>query len=422
MTTNFYFWLILVSSGGFWLLDLVANALNLRALKPSLPESFKGIYDEAAYRRMVEYTSVSTRFELIESTFVIAVFFGFWFLGGYGWLDRLARSFHHGPILTGLIFFGILTLAQGVLSLPFSIYSTFGIEQRFGFNKTTVGTFIGDLIKSLLGGSVLGGSLLALVLWIFSLHSAYIWLYAWGTVTALMLLLMYLAPAVILPLFNKFTPLEDGELKRAILDYAGAQKFPVAGIYVMDGSKRSTKANAFFTGLGRMKKIALFDTLIANQTVEELVAVLAHEVGHFKHRHLLQHLSCSILKLGLLLFLAQYCVHAAGLFAAFGVAPSDYAGLTFFMLLLKPLNFVFSLLQGIQSRRHEYQADHYAATTTGKPEALASALKKLSQSNLSNLAPHPLYVTLYHSHPPLLQRLKPLEGGATARPGGGLDA
>jgi len=200
--------------------------------------------------------------------------------------------------------------------------------------------------------------------------------------------------------------LEDGSLKSAILAYADSQQFPVAGIYVMDGSKRSTKANAFFTGLGKMKKIALFDTLIAKQSVEELVAVLAHEVGHFKHRHLFQHMGFSILKLGLFLFLAQYCIKDSRLFAAFGVAPSTYAGLAFFLLLLKPLNFIFSLFQGFQSRKHEYEADRFAVTTTGQGEALAGSLKKLSQSNLSNLAPHPLYVTLYHSHPPLLQRLE----------------
>jgi len=409
MTTNFYFWLILCAAGGFWLLDLIANWLNLRLLQPTLPESFKSVYDETAYRRMVEYTAARTRFEAIESTFLLVVFFGFWFLGGYGWVDRFARSFHHGPIITGLIFFGLLSFGQGLLGLPFSLYSTFGLEQRFGFNKTTVGVFIADLLKSLLIGSLLGGGLLALVLRIFEIDSPHMWLGAWGAITLLMMLMMYLAPAIILPLFNKFTPLEEGELKRAILDYADSQKFPVAGVFVMDGSKRSTKANAFFTGLGKMKKIALFDTLIANHTVNELVAVLAHEIGHFKHRHLIQHLVCSILKLGLFLFLAQQCVHATGLFHAFGVSPSTYAGLAFFLLLLKPLNFIFSLLEGLQSRRHEFQADRFAAITTGTPEALASALKKLSQNNLSNLSPHPLYVVLYHSHPPLLQRLEALE-------------
>ena len=419
MTTNFYFWLIFGTVMGLYLLDLLANWLNLRALKPSLPDSFRSIYDESEYRRMVEYTAVRTRFDALESSVLLAGFLGFWLLGGYGWMDRFARSFHQGPILTGLIFFGVIAIGQGIIGLPFSIYGTFGIEQRFGFNKTTPRLFIADLLKSLLLGCILGGGLLAVVLRLFEIDSPYMWVFAWGAISLLMILLMVLAPAFILPLFNKFTPLEEGELKHAILAYAGSQKFPVAGLFVMDGSKRSTKANAFFTGLGKMKKIALFDTLIADcktgsaQSMEEVVAVLAHEIGHFKHRHVLQHLACSILKMGLFLFLAQHCVKAPGLFAAFGIqSVSNYAGLALFLLLLKPLNFFFSLLQGAQSRRHEFQADRFAAQTTGRPEAIIGALKKLSKNNLSNLAPHPLYVTLYHSHPPLLKRIEAI-GGAT---------
>jgi STE24 endopeptidase len=429
MKTNLYFWVVLAAVVGFWLLDLVANWLNLRSLKPSLPEAFKGIYDEAEYRRMIDYTRTRTRFEAAESSFMLLVFLLFWFLGGYPWLDEVVRSFNLNPIITGLIFFGALALGQGVIGLPFSIYSTFGIEQRFGFNKTTPKTFLADLIKGVVLGSLLGGGLLAMLLWLLQFSS--FWVYAWIATALVMLLLSFLAPAVILPLFNKFTPLPEGALRRAILAYADAQQFPVGGLYVMDGSKRSSKANAFFTGLGKTKKIALFDTLIesfmgkgaseekpseveaeeSRKGVEELVAVLAHEIGHFKHRHVPQHMATAILKMGLFFFLAQYCVEAPGLFAAFGIeSGSAYIGLALFLLLFKPVSALTSVLEGIQSRRHEYQADRFAATTTGNPEAMIAALKKLSRNNLANLSPHPLYVALYHSHPPLIQRIEALRG------------
>ena len=412
MTTNFYFWLILFAVVGFWLLDLIANWLNLCALEPSLPDSFNGIYDEAEYRRMVEYTGARTRFEAVDSSVMLGIFLLFWLLGGYGWMDRFACSFQQGSILTGLIFFGCLALGQGVVGLPFSIYGTFVIEERFGFNKSTPWTFVSDVLKAAVLGAVLGGGFLALVLPL--LDSPSLWLYAWGATALLMLLMSWIAPAVILPMFNNFTPLPDGELKRAILAYADAQKFPLAGLFVMDGSKRSTKANAFFTGMGRMKKIALYDTLIdsfivgnESKGVDELVAVLAHEVGHFKRRHIWQGMAFSILNIGAFFFLAQHFVKAPGLFAAFGIqSVSTYAGLALFMLLFKPLSALGSLLQGALSRRNEYQADRFAAETTGHPEAMIRALKKLSKNNLSNLAPHPLYVVLNHSHPPLLKRIE----------------
>lgn len=410
MATNPYFWIILCSLIGFYLLDLVAGRLNLKLLKPVLPDEFKGIYDEAEYRRLLDYTRATTGFEVIDSTFNLVLLLSFWFLGGYGFLNHFVESAFAGSIARGLLFFGVLWIGHLLINLPFDLYETFVIEQKFGFNKTTPGTFVTDLIKSLLLGAVLGGGLLALVLALFQHGGPYIWIQAWIVTSVLLLLFAAVAPAVILPLFNKFTPLEEGDLKTAILEYGKAQSFPISGLYVMDGSRRSTKSNAFFTGFGRTKKIALFDTLVKNHTVAELVAVLAHEIGHYKLRHIPQHLAAAIANIGVFLFLASHFIHTRALFEAFGVESMQvYCGLAFFLVFYTPLSRLLSVVRCFLMRRHEFQADRFAAETTRDPQSMIDALKKLSKSNLSNLSPHPLYVALYHSHPPVLQRIRAIQ-------------
>ncbi len=305
---------------------------------------------------------------------------------------------------------GGLWFGHWLINLPFDLYDTFSIEQRFGFNKMTPALFVADQIKSLLLTGVIGGGVLAILLALFQQSGPATWLYAWGFTSVLLFVFAYIAPAVILPLFNKFTPLEDGELKTAILDYGKSHAFSIAGLFVMDGSKRSTKSNAFFTGFGRTKKIVLFDTLIANHTVDELVAVLAHEIGHYKLRHILQHLAVAVANIGVFLFLAAHFIQARGLFDAFRVeSMSAYAGLALFLVFYNPLSRALSIVRGFQTRRHEFQADRFASETTHHPQAMIDALKKLSKSNLSNLAPHPLCVVLYHSHPPVLQRIAAIQ-------------
>jgi STE24 endopeptidase len=407
---NAFFWLILVANVGMYLLDALANRLNLRALKPELPADFEGVYDREEYRRFLEYTAVTAKFERIEATWDLALLLGFWFLGGYDWLDRAARSAHMGFIATGLLYLGALYFGRWLLGLPLEIYETFRIEERFGFNKTTPATFAGDQVKSLLLSTVLGGGLLALVLDILQYAGRAAWLYEWIAASALLIALVYAAPALILPLFNKMTPLEDGELRQAIMACASRLGFPLTEISVMDGSRRSTKANAFFTGIGRTKRVVLFDTLVRNHTVDELVAVLAHEIGHFKLRHIVQHIAGAILNIGIFLFLAQWLIHRGGLYRAFGVThPSIYVGLALFRVLYGPLSRVLGIVRGAQSRTHEFAADRFAAENTGLPHALGEALKKLSRNNLGNLSPHPLHVILYHSHPPVLARVRELE-------------
>jgi STE24 endopeptidase len=409
--TNALFWLILIANAGMYLLDTLANRLNLNALKPDLPVEFEGIYDREEYRRFLGYTEVTARFERVEAAWDMVLLLGFWLLGGYDWLDRVLRSAHLGVIFTGLLYLGVLYFAKWLLALPLEIYETFRIEERFGFNKTTPATFAGDQVKSLLLSAILGGALLALVLDILQHSGPLAWLYAWTAASVLLIAMVYAAPALILPLFNKMTPLEDGELRREIMACAQRLRFPLSEIFVMDGSRRSTKANAFFTGIGGTKRVVLYDTLVRNHSTDELVAVLAHEIGHYKLRHIVKHIAGAILNIGIFLFLAQWLIGWPALYEAFGVRqPSVYVGLALFLVLYGPLSRVLGILSGARSRRHEFEADRFAAENTGLPQALGDALKKLSRNNLGNLAPHRLHVILYHSHPPVLERVRALEG------------
>jgi STE24 endopeptidase len=390
-----------------FILNLVTDILNLKALKKELPSEFSDVYDADRYAKSQEYTRVQTRFGLWVSSFDLLILLVFWFAGGFNWVDQWARGFEFGVIGTGLIFIGVLMIAKTIISIPISIYSTFVIEERFGFNKTTAGTFVMDRLKGLLLSVVIGAPLLAGIIAFFEFGGPYAWFYAWMAVTAFSLVMQYVAPTWIMPLFNKFTPLEEGELRTAIENYADKVEFPLQGIYVIDGSKRSAKSNAFFTGFGKNKRIALYDTLIENHTTDELVAVLAHEIGHYKKKHIVKNMMISTLHTGVLFGLLQIFLTMPGLFDAFYMEQmSVYAGLIFFGMLYAPIEMILSVLMQIQSRKHEYEADAFAATTTGKPEDMIAVLKKLSADNLSNLTPHPLNVFLNYSHPPALMRIR----------------
>ena len=339
----------------------------------------------------------------------------FWFAKGFALLDAWVRALELGPIYSGLIYIGLLLLFKGLLSLPFSIYSTFVIEARFGFNKTTPATYVLDLLKGLLLAVLLGTPLLAAILAFFEYTGPHAWWYCWIGVTLYTLIVQFVAPAWIMPLFNKFTPLEEGELKSAILTYARGIEFPLENVFQMDGSRRSTKSNAFFTGFGRHKRIVLFDTLVQQHSVTELVAILAHEMGHYKKKHIRQSLFLGILQTGLMLFLLAQFITYQGLFDAFYMLhQSVYAGMLFFAMLYAPIDFFSGILMQLRSRRNETAADQFAAETTQDPESMVSALKKLSVHNLSNLTPHPFYVFLHYSHPPVLQRIQMLSDPAPA--------
>ena len=401
---------ILVTLVCGYLLSSLADVLNLRHLSPTLPEEFSGTYDAKVYAASQEYLKASTRFGLLTSSLNLVFILGFWFFKGFAVVDTAVRQLDLGPIVTGVLFMGILAVLRFVTQLPFKVYATFVLEERFGFNNTTPALFIKDMIKGGVLAAVIGIPFLALILWVFHSLGNQAWLWGWVLAAGFTLVMQYLVPTWIMPLFNRFSPLEDGELKQAIMDYAQKIRFPLTQVFVMDGSKRSKKSNAFFTGFGKNKRIVLFDTLIKNHTTPELLAVLAHEMGHYKKHHILSRMVLAMAHMGLLFFLLSLCLSLDSLFAAFFVdTPSVHAGLIFFSLLMTPVDLVFSILVQALSRRDEYQADRYAAQTLGTGEHLILALKKLSADNLSNLTPHPFHVLLNYSHPPVLDRIQALK-------------
>jgi len=404
---NFYQYFLVIALLAKFLVNLLSELLNLRSLQPDLPAEMNGCCDPAQYAKSQEYTRVRARFGIAASLFDLAVLLAFWFAGGFGWLDHQIRGFQFNSIIAGILFVGILSLGDFVLSIPFAVYSTFVIEEKFGFNRATPRVFVMDRLKIIGLSIALGIPLLAIVLWFFQHTGGFAWLYCWGVSALVVLILQFVAPVWIMPLFNKFTPLPSGLLRDGIFEYAAWVGFRVKDVFVMDGSRRSSKANAFFTGLGKHKRIALYDTLIEQQTVPEVIAVLAHEIGHQKMRHVLQGILIGIVHSGILFFLMSLFLNNRRLFDAFHVEQASiYGSLLFFGILYEPLAFILSILLNAFSRMHERQADSYAARTVQDSDALVSALKKLSVGHLSNLTPHPFYVFLQYSHPPLLQRIE----------------
>ena len=407
---NFIAIIILVTIFAEFILILISDLLNLRMLQIELPDPFRGWYNPDRYRKSQEYLRVNTRFGWIISFFDLLVVLIFWFGKGFPLLDRWVQAYHQGPVITGMIFIGILAVIKVVLSLPFSIYSTFVIEERFGFNKTTWSTFVKDLVKGLFLAVIMGGPLLAGILAFFEYAGTGAWLYCWIAVALYMLAVQYIAPTWIMPLFNKFTLLEEGELKQAIFSYARSIDFSLDNVFVMDGSKRSEKTNAFFTGFGKHRRIVLFDTLIKQHKVSELVAVLAHEMGHYKKKHIQKTVIIGIVQMGVMFFLLSLFISYQGLFDAFYMdKKSIYAGLIFFGLLYSPVELFTGVLIQMLSRKNEYEADKFSVETTKDQSSMVNALKKLSVHNLSNLLPHPMYVFLNYSHPPVLKRIEVIE-------------
>lgn len=405
--------IILISLFLLWNLEFIATLLNLKTFPSSPPREINDLMDQEKLEKARSYLLVNARFDMFRSIFSLVVLVGFWFCQGFPFLDNLVRSFSENETVTGMLFLGMLFIAQSLISLPFDWHETFGIEEKFGFNKSTPKTFILDRIKGLFLAAIIGLPIIAGILWIFQeVPNAWIW--AWFFVTVVQLLLTYLAPTFILPLFNKFTPMPEGELRTKIEELGKSCGFPLEGVFVIDGSKRSTKANAYFTGFGKHKKIALFDTLIEKSTTPEILAILAHEIGHFRLGHIKQRLFVGILQMALIFFLIGLATDKNGTFArllhdAFFVKEiSTHTGLVFFTILLEPASKLLTILANAWSRKHEFEADAYAARATGTPEALSTALKKLSSDHLSHPAPHKLRVVLDYSHPPLLQRLQVL--------------
>lgn len=382
--------------------------LNNRSWSSKIPDQMMGFYDEEKYIQAKNYDQEKYRLQLLSSVWSFFITIVFLLCGGFAFLDQLLRSYTNQPILLGLLFFGTMSAASYLLSLPFSIYGTFVIESKYGFNKSTPALFVMDAVKGIFLMILIGGGLLSLVIWLSMVAGNYFWLLAWACISGFSVLMAMFYTSLLLPLFNKLTPLPDGSLKEAIVSYAKQVSFPVNNILVMDGSKRSSKANAFFSGLGPKKSIVLFDTLIAEMSEEEIIAVLAHEVGHYKRKHIYQSIAISIISTGFTLLVFGQLMGSEVLAKVLGTPKSFHIALVVFSMLYSPISLISTPLLNVFSRKNEYEADAYAKATSSAA-ALVSGLKKMSIQHLSNLSPHPWYVFFHYSHPPLLARIKALE-------------
>lgn len=409
MTPDSVFALIVIIIIADYLLERFLQALNRRKWTTALPEVLRDVYDAGQYKKQQEYKRTNDNFSLITSTFSLILMLLMLFLGGFQLVDGWAREITQHPILLVLVFFAMLGIAADLLNTPFSLYDIFVIEEKFGFNRTTVPIYVLDKLKGWLLGAIIGGGLLALIVWFYQLTASSFWVYAWILATVFSVFMAMFYSSLIVPLFNKQAPLEPGELRDAIQAFSKKVGFRLDSIYVIDGSKRSTKANAYFTGLGPKKRIVLYDTLLKELSTKEIVAVLAHEIGHYKKKHTLTGILAGIVQTGITLFILSLLVANPALSAALGGdEPSFHLGLIAFGMLYSPISLVTGLLMNYVSRSHEYAADRYVREQY-EADALITALKKLSSSNLSNLTPHPVYVFFHYSHPTLLQRIESLK-------------
>lgn len=407
VTTIFY--LILSITFFEFLLTKTIGYLNTLYWSDNLPEELKDIYDAEKYTKSQRYEKEKYKFWIINSTLSFSILFLILVFGGFGILDSFLRNYSENPIVLSLLFFAIISFFQTLFSLPFSYYGTFVIEAKYGFNKMTQKLFFLDTLKWLLLSVVVGGPLLALIVWLYSYIWAGFWIYAWGVITLFTLFMIMFYSTLIVPLFNKQTPLQDGELKTAIEKFASGVGFQIDNIFVIDGSKRSSKANAYFSGIGSKKRIVLYDTLIVDLSTDELVAVLAHEIGHYKRKHTLQMFIFSFLQTGAMLYILSLALSYEPISIALGAKQGSFhIGILAFGILFTPLSILLGIAGNMLSRRNEYQADEFAGRYSSS-EDLSSALKKLSINNLSNLRPHPLYEFFHYSHPTVLKRLQVLK-------------
>ena len=405
MSSEIIFFIIVVFLCLDFVLERVLESLNSKHMSPVLPDSLKGIYDEKEYSRFQSYKRENGRLDSWSSGVGFVVMIVFLVAGGFGWYNSWVVSLTDSVVWQTILFVVGLSVVSSVLDIPFDYYATFRIEEKYGFNKTTRRVYWLDTVKELVLSLVLGGVLLALVVWFYTWAGTYFWLYAWGAVTLFSVFMAMFYSQLIVPLFNKQTPLQEGSLRDKIQAFAGKVGFKLDNIYVIDGSKRSTKANAYFTGLGPKKRVVLYDTLIDELTEEEIVAVLAHEVGHYKKRHTLRSMVVSVIQMGVLFWLFSLCVNNAALSEALGGDRAYFQlGLIAFAILYSPVNLILGIGMNVWSRSNEYEADAFAARYY-EGDYLVSGLKKISVKSLSNLTPHPLYEYVYYSHPSLLKRI-----------------
>lgn len=392
-----------------YVFDQVLEYINLKSQRADLPREVEAFYEKEKYVKSLAYHKEVTRFSFLTSAFSFFLSIGMLYFGGFGLVDQWLRPLIQNEILLALVFFGVLGLASDILTIPFQWYSTFVIEEKYGFNKTTVKTFITDKLKGYLLSIMIGGVLLSALLYLVQTIGPDFWIWFSLIAAGFVLFVNMFYTTLILPLFNKLTPLPDGELKTAIEAFSKKVNFPLDNIFIIDGSKRSKKANAFFSGIGKKKKIVLYDTLINNHTTDELVAVLAHEVGHFKKKHIVWGYTLSVVQIVFTLFVLSLMIQNENVSLALGGSQlAVHLNLLAFGILFSPISGITGLFMHLLSRKNEFEADSYAKETFDGP-ALSNALKKLSVDNLSNLYPHPAYVFFHYSHPPLLKRLEALK-------------
>jgi STE24 endopeptidase len=392
-----------------FIVEEVLSYLNRKSSYRALPSQFKDIYDEEKYQKSLAYQRDKEKFSSITTVISFVATLTLLLTGGFGMIDGWLRAYTGNEVTLALSFFAVLYFASDLLTLPFQLYNVFVIEEKYGFNKTTPKTFVLDKLKGYLLTIIFGGLLVGILIILILFLGKDFWIYFWGVMATPMLLANLFYTSVIVPLFNKLTPLEDGTLREAITKYSQGVNFPLTNIFVIDGSKRSSKANAYFSGLGKKKKIVLFDTLLEKHTEEELVAVLAHEVGHYKKKHIIGSLVLGVLQTGVMLYLLSLLIFNSQVsFAMGGDITAIHLNLLAFGILYSPVSRILGILMNVLSRKNEFEADAYAAETY-EAQPLATALKKLSVDSLSNLFPHPWYVFVHYSHPPMLKRLERLE-------------
>jgi len=409
MDNTFVFYCILLILIAEFILATVMNYLNAKRFKDPIPEDLNDVYNTEEYEKSQAYKLTNYKFGVFTSVFSLLLMLTFLLFGGFAYVDSIAQNQSDNIIIQALVFFGIIMIGSDIINIPFSYYQTFVIEERFGFNKTTISTFFLDKLKQWAMTIIVGGGILSLVIWFFQWAGTNFWLYTWALVAAFTLFMNVFYSKLIVPLFNKQEPLQAGSLKEKIENYAAQVGFDLQNIFVINGSKRSTKANAYFSGFGKEKRVTLYDTLINDLEEEEIVAVLAHEIGHYKRKHIIYNLATSILVTGFMLLLLSLFINNPEVSLAIGVdRPSFHAALIGFGILYSPISEITGLLMNHFSRKFEYQADDYAKDTYAALP-LVTSLKKLSKNSLSNLTPHPAYVFMHYSHPPLIDRIRNLK-------------
>jgi len=408
MTSQIIFTILVIITIVGFLFDQWISYLNTTTRSNKLPDVLKGFYNETTYSKQQDYESVNYRFGLLSDGLSFLVILLMLFLGGFAWLDAFVINITFSAILQAILFFGILVFASDLLSIPLDVYHTFVIEERFGFNKTTPLTYVFDKLKGWLLGALVGGALLALIIFIYEKSGVWFWVLAWICISAFTLFISYFYTTLLVPVFNKLTPLPAGELRDSIEKVAIQAGFNLKDISIMDGSKRSSRGNAYFSGFGRKKSIVLYDTLVTEHSIDELTAVLAHEIGHYKKKHVLKGLVTGVLQTGVLLFVLSLLLKSPLPSYALGASVASFhMSVIAFGILFSPVSTILGILFNSVSRKYEYEADRFAIRLS-KPGALQEALKRLSVKNLSNLTPHPWYVFIHYSHPTLLQRLAAL--------------